>query len=88
MPRGITNVQPSHCLETWFVTLAKNAILSLENNLADLSTECSSRHQGALVKTGAFSQNVGKLFSELKFVTEQTEKPLNIYQFKVSGNSG
>ena len=42
-------------------------------------TECSSRHQVkkceqtftfALMTTGAFSRNVGKLFSELKFVTD------------------
>ena len=39
----------------------------------------------ALMRTGAFSKNIGKLFSELKLVTdnllciyaEGTEKPLN-----------
>jgi len=35
--------------------------LSLENNFADVTTECSSRHQGALMTTGAFSRNVGKV---------------------------
>ena len=28
------------------------------------------RHQGALMTTGAFSRNIGKLFSELKLVTD------------------
>jgi len=48
--------------------------LSYQLELANISTECSSRHQGespddALMTTGAFSRNIGKLFSELKLVT-------------------
>ena len=42
----------------------------LEKNI---STECSSRHQDEsrpLMTIGAFSRNVGKLFSKLKLVTD------------------
>ena len=47
-------------------------LMSLEKKLADVSTECSSHHQDAftLMTTGAFSQNLGKLFSKLKLVTD------------------
>ena len=41
----------------------------MENKFADVSTECSSRHQEYSVKTSA------KLFSELKLVTDN---PLSI----------
>ena len=61
--------------------------LSSENNLPTFSTECSSRHQTfALMTTGPFSRNVGKLFSELKLVTDNllsmqqpAEKSLKVY---------
>ena len=50
--------------------------LELRKQLADVSTECSSRHQckseETLMMTGAFSQNISKLFSELKLVTDNT----------------
>ena len=41
--------------------------------LADVLTECSS----CLMMTGAFSQNVSKLFSELKLVADNL--PLCVY---------
>ena len=47
--------------------------LSSENNLLWHLAECSSRYPGetfTLLTTGAFSQNVGKLFSELKLETD------------------
>ena len=62
--------------------------LSSENDLQRLfvlnSNVCSHFFTFALMTTGAFSQNVGKLFSELKLVTDNlssfmqkpTEKPL------------
>jgi len=43
--------------------------LSSENNFADVSTECSSRHQGE-------NEASPKLFSELKLVTDNL---LSIY---------
>ena len=43
--------------------------LSSENNMPML-IECSSDHPGTQMMTGAFSQNVGKLFLKLKLVTD------------------
>ena len=43
--------------------------LELGKQLAGVSIECFNRHQGALMTTAAFSQNIGKLLSKLKLVT-------------------
>ena len=50
--------------------------LELWKQLADISTECSSRHRSKSQTTGAVSQNVGKLFSKLKLVTD--DLPLHL----------
>ena len=56
----------------------------LRKQLADVLTECSSRHR----EPGAFSRNVSKLLSDLKLVTDNllpfmqkpTEKPLKVHK--------
>ena len=72
--RGLVVIQwrEGHLLPTWVWKKKK---------LANISTECSSCHQGesiipassftlALMTTGAFNWNVGRLFSKLKLVTD------------------
>ena len=71
--RGLVVIQwrEGHLSPTWV----------RKKKLANISTECSSRHQGesiiavssftfALMTTGAFNWNVGRLFSKLKLVTD------------------
>ena len=67
--------------------------LELGKQLADILTECSSRHKGEMT-TRAFSQNVGKLFFKQvifraqvgnrypssSFMQEPTERPLKVFR--------
>ena len=56
-------------MKAWEMKRLSVTKLSSEDNLLTF-TECSSHHLGALMTTGAFSQNVGKLFFKLKLVTD------------------
>ena len=55
-----TNISPLNCQRQSWIKSSLIPTLRSEN-LADFSTECFSLHQGALMKTEAFSLNVGSL---------------------------